>query len=812
MTTMNPFTVQEHYRIRDDTTAADPGTPNWITTEDQSASETIATDTTFRIRFVVANTGDANANSPYQLFVSKNGGSYGAVTTSSTGGAQSADAGSSADALALTAGNFQLTAGTGSAVNGEYDETGEVDANLGGGDYNELEFGVTIPAADVADADTLDFRVYYNGAAMDQYDANTTPRIIVSETVSNVGSSAGTSAVQGVSGSVGSAAGTSTATGISLVVSDYPTVRSSDVWSSGASASASHVVDLPADIVADDLLLMLFACDLNGQTFTEPSGWEAVNLFDEDASATSHIVGFWKKASGSEGATATVGISSSAVASAITFSIKDWDTATTPEASSFGTVTASTSWNPPSETASWGADKNLWIAFAAQDQDGSPLAISGYPTNFDDNQLAVDPASGIQAAVATREYDATDTQDPGVFTGELDQYNSATVVVRVVQVVGNVGSAAGTSAVTGLSGSPASSVGTSAAAAQSASVAAAAGASSAAALSGAAASAAGVAAITGYSGSVGASAGIATVTAVTMITGSGSAAGTSAVQGYSASIGAVAGLAAVEGKSGFIASAAGLASVQAYSGSIGQSAGTSAVDGQALTDENVGSAAGTSTAQGFSASLASSAGVATTSAKSGSAGSSAGTSVVDGQALVGNNVGSAAGTSSVQGYSASRASSAGVAATQALSGSLAASAGAAAAVAKSGSLASSAGSATAAAKSGSKGASAGLATVTGLPKIAVPHTGSAAGTSAVTGYSASIGSSVGVSAIAGLSGVLGSVAGASTAAATSVFVADSSKQTTHVISATFDGTHAVKARFDTAHSIDVVFHPIKEVA
>ena len=65
MGAMNPFLVQEHYRTRDDTTACDPGTPNWITTEDQTASEVIDVDTTFRIRFTVANTGDAVAISNY---------------------------------------------------------------------------------------------------------------------------------------------------------------------------------------------------------------------------------------------------------------------------------------------------------------------------------------------------------------------------------------------------------------------------------------------------------------------------------------------------------------------------------------------------------------------------------------------------------------------------------------------------------------------------------------------------------------------------------------------------------------------------
>ena len=53
--------------------------------------------------------------------------------------------------------------------------------NLGSGGYWELEWGLTIVDADVADADTLDFQVFYGGAALDQVDI--TPRIEVSKGV-----------------------------------------------------------------------------------------------------------------------------------------------------------------------------------------------------------------------------------------------------------------------------------------------------------------------------------------------------------------------------------------------------------------------------------------------------------------------------------------------------------------------------------------------------------------------------------------------------------------------------------------------------
>ncbi len=179
MTAMNPVNEQEHYRTRDDTTAADPGTPTWITTEDQSAAEVIDTDKDFRIRFVIANTGDAIANADWTLRVSKNSGSYNVITTTSADVQSSSTASSSADDTTLTTANFQLTAGTGTAAIGQYDENGALPVNLSAGDFFEIEWGLTIVDADVNDADTLDFRVYYNSAALDVYDI--TPRVEVNK-------------------------------------------------------------------------------------------------------------------------------------------------------------------------------------------------------------------------------------------------------------------------------------------------------------------------------------------------------------------------------------------------------------------------------------------------------------------------------------------------------------------------------------------------------------------------------------------------------------------------------------------------------
>jgi len=177
MTAMVAVYEQEHYRIRDDTTTPDGGTPNWISDEDQATRTSIGTGGTFRIRFTIANTGNANTTPSFSVYYSYEGGTYTEVTATSTH-VQVADASVAADGLAIATGNFVLTAGTGTARAGEYDEDGALTGNvLNAGDYSEVEYGLTIINTAVNDLDTLDFRVYQDDTAFDVYD--TTALVIV---------------------------------------------------------------------------------------------------------------------------------------------------------------------------------------------------------------------------------------------------------------------------------------------------------------------------------------------------------------------------------------------------------------------------------------------------------------------------------------------------------------------------------------------------------------------------------------------------------------------------------------------------------
>lgn len=90
--------AQFHSRFRTDADAVD-GAPTWGAAEDGNDFDPGIAN--FRLRFGINNLGD-DFDGTYELRMSKNGGAYAPITTSSTGGVISADAGASADDADLT--------------------------------------------------------------------------------------------------------------------------------------------------------------------------------------------------------------------------------------------------------------------------------------------------------------------------------------------------------------------------------------------------------------------------------------------------------------------------------------------------------------------------------------------------------------------------------------------------------------------------------------------------------------------------------------------------------------------------------------
>ena len=141
----------------------------WIANEDTNFSR--AVDTPFRLRFQLLVSTSSYATPTFELWASKNGGAYFKVTTSSTGGVQISAS------THITAGGDTTQMLTGAqdfiANNNGLSDT---DADISGGDtipagdIVELEYSLTSPNADVANLDTLTFRVRTGaGVELDTY-------------------------------------------------------------------------------------------------------------------------------------------------------------------------------------------------------------------------------------------------------------------------------------------------------------------------------------------------------------------------------------------------------------------------------------------------------------------------------------------------------------------------------------------------------------------------------------------------------------------------------------------------------------------
>lgn len=170
-----PNLRQNHFRFRTGTDNADTGPWTWLAAED--ANYYPGTDTNFRIRFALDNTGTAGPATNCQLRYSLNGAAYVSVTTTSNV-IRSVDASTSTDDSNIATANFKLTAGSGTATIGRYDENGSTgNKTPSAGNYTEVEFGIVLRSADVANGDTIDLRCFDATTAYTTY--NQTPRITV---------------------------------------------------------------------------------------------------------------------------------------------------------------------------------------------------------------------------------------------------------------------------------------------------------------------------------------------------------------------------------------------------------------------------------------------------------------------------------------------------------------------------------------------------------------------------------------------------------------------------------------------------------
>lgn len=173
-----------------------------------------------------------------------------------------------------------------------------------------------------------------------------------------------------------------------------PTVRST-ATTNGTSATASPVLNLPATVVAGDILVVLIRQD-NEEGYTWPSAdWLALPpLPDTSDGADDQTSCRYKVADGTEGGTTiTLTRTQSNKFAALAYAIAG---ANNIEAGGLATG-ASTAPNPTSFSPSGGTKDYLWLSLGAwEGEQTSPPAAT--PTNYS-NKIAAD--SGTAGAVTT---------------------------------------------------------------------------------------------------------------------------------------------------------------------------------------------------------------------------------------------------------------------------------------------------------------------------------------------------------------------------------------------------------------------------
>lgn len=203
----------------------------------------------------------------------------------------------------------------------------------------------------------------------------------------------------------------------------FPVVQARTVGATTAVDTTSHVVTLPAGIVAGELLLVVFSVDGN-PTCTASAGWTKLG----QASNTTVVTGavFWKIATGGDTLTVTTSVAEQS----------SWGSLRISGANSvFGTSSngSSTNSDPPSFTAGTD-DDHLWVVTRSGDSTVQPTNLPG---GMVDAQT-IAGAGANSASTATAEYSATRllTVDPNPWTVATEQWVCWTIQVQPPVVAG----------------------------------------------------------------------------------------------------------------------------------------------------------------------------------------------------------------------------------------------------------------------------------------------------------------------------------------------------------------------------------------
>ena len=189
----------------------------------------------------------------------------------------------------------------------------------------------------------------------------------------------------------------------------------------------NHTVNLPAGIVAGDLLIVVFTTD-ETPAVTFPGGW--INLFDTINGVSVRFTAEYRIADGGEGASIVVTTADNQMTSHTSYRISGYNGVPEVGVSATG---ADNSPNPPNLTPSWGLRSTLWLSIAGYD--GGTKTVNAYPANYTDGRNdRANNAEGSGTGSARREIGAV-SDDPEVFTlSGVDDWVANTIAIAPAEL------------------------------------------------------------------------------------------------------------------------------------------------------------------------------------------------------------------------------------------------------------------------------------------------------------------------------------------------------------------------------------------
>lgn len=202
---------------------------------------------------------------------------------------------------------------------------------------------------------------------------------------------------------------------------------------SGSSSSSSTIaVTLPSGIAAGDLLVLFVE---STQAQTTPSGWTRDGT--ETSFSGRYTDKYWKIASGSEGSSVNISLSSPGVFSALSFRITGHDGTGIVGSSA---VTGSSTAPDPPNLAPGGTGDRLYIAlFGSSVSTGS---VTGWPTGYSNTQSNVVAFSNCTTASAEKIAAGSSSDNPSAFTFTSSNWAAYTIAIKgvpPVQTISGVG-------------------------------------------------------------------------------------------------------------------------------------------------------------------------------------------------------------------------------------------------------------------------------------------------------------------------------------------------------------------------------------